>query len=83
LPYRAVAAYPLAAMTLERTPLAAAAATADRHQPMWPWLLIPLVTLALFFVLFKLKASDTPPANSAHQSEASADSSSSDDAESH
>jgi hypothetical protein len=67
-------------MTPERTPLTAA--TADRLQPMWPWLLIPLVTLALFFVLFKLKASDPPPANSAHHSEASADSSSSDDAES-
>jgi hypothetical protein len=60
----AVGAYPLAAMTSEPTHLGAA--PADRRQPMWPWLLLPLVTLALFFVLFKLKAADdsSPPGSS-------------------
>ncbi len=57
-----VAAYPLAAMTSEPTHLATA--PAGRHQPLWPWLLIPLVTLALFFVLFKLKYGDINPSSS-------------------
>ena len=58
----------------------ASAAPADRRQPMWPWLLLPLVTLTLFFVLFKLKASDSPPP---HHTDTTADSAPSDDAESH
>lgn len=49
-------------MTSEPTHLATA--PAGRHQPLWPWLLIPLVTLALFFVLFKLKYGDINPSSS-------------------
>lgn len=60
----------------------AATASAERHQPLWPWLLLPLVTLSLFFVLFKLKANDSPPPNSAHHSEAAPDSAPSEEAES-
>jgi hypothetical protein len=58
------------------------AAPADRRQAMWPWLLIPLVTLVLFFVLFKLKATGESPPNGAHHTEASADSVTTDDSES-
>jgi hypothetical protein len=61
----------------------ASAAPADRRQPMWPWLLLPLVTLTLFLVLFKLKANDSPPASPTHHSDTSADSAPSDDAGSH
>jgi hypothetical protein len=58
-------------MTSEPTHLATA--PAERHQPLWPWLLLPLVTLALFFVLFKLKSADEPSrAGSAHHTEAPA-----------
>jgi hypothetical protein len=67
----AVGAYPLAAMTSEPTHLGAA--PADRRQPMWPWLLLPLVTLVLFFVLFKLKAADdsSPPVEAPAQTASS------------
>jgi len=74
---RAVAAYPLAAMT-EPTHFAAAA-PADRRQPMWPWLLFPLVALTFFLVLSRLKASDTP-VSGAHHVDAIEDSAPSDDA---
>jgi hypothetical protein len=69
-----VAAYPLAAMTSEPTHLATA--PAEHRQPLWPWLLLPLVTLALFFVLFKLKAGGDPvqaPAASAPIEEVASD----------
>jgi hypothetical protein len=31
------------------------AGPADRRAAIWPWLVMPLVTLALFFALFKLR----------------------------
>jgi hypothetical protein len=57
------------------------AAPAERRQPMWPWLLMPLVALTMYFLLKTAK--DAHPANAPHQLEAPADSVLSDDASSH
>jgi hypothetical protein len=56
------------------TPQPTQVASAERRQPMWPWLLIPLVTLTVFFVLSKLKEAAAPsPTSSLHHPEAPAD----------
>jgi hypothetical protein len=40
------------------------AATADRRPAIWPWLVVPLLALALFFALSRFKESRLPPAQS-------------------
>ena len=62
------------------TQTTAPAAPADRRPAVWPWLLLPLVALTLFFVLKTAK--DSLPASPAHHAQAPADSAPSDDAES-
>jgi hypothetical protein len=57
------------------------AAPAERRQPMWPWLLMPLVALTMYFLLKTAK--DAHPANAPHQLEAPMNSVLSDDAGSH
>jgi hypothetical protein len=59
-----------------------AAAPAERRQPMWPWLLMPLVALTIFFLLKTAKDS-LPPSTSAHHMEAPADPAPSVEADSH
>jgi hypothetical protein len=34
----------------------------DRQPAVWPWLLIPLIALALFFVLSKVREESAAPA---------------------
>lgn len=60
-------------VNLSHTPAAPAlqAAQADRRQPMWPWLLMPLVALTMYFLLKTAK--DAHPAPTGHQLEAPAD----------
>ncbi len=36
------------------------AATADRRPAIWPWLVVPLLALALFFALSRFKESRLP-----------------------
>jgi hypothetical protein len=57
------------------------AVPADRRQPMWPWLLMPLVALTMYFLLKTAK--DTHPPSAGHQLEAPADPTLSDDTDSH
>jgi hypothetical protein len=38
------------------------AATAERRPAIWPWLVVPLLALALFFALSRFKESRLPPA---------------------
>ena len=74
-----VAAYPLAAMTPD--PIHSSSAVQGERQPaVWPWLLLPLVVLLMFFLLKTAK--DSLPPNSAHHSGSPADSAPSEDAES-
>ena len=56
-------------------------APADRRQPMWPWLLMPLVALTIYFLLHTAK--DSLPPDSAHHMETPADAAPSADADSH
>lgn len=57
------------------------AAPAERRQAVWPWLLLPLVVLTVFFLLKTAK--DSLPAAPAHHSPTSSDSAPIDDAGSH
>jgi hypothetical protein len=59
-----------------------AALPAERRQPMWPWLLMPLVALTIFFLL-KTAKDALPPDTSVHHMEAPADPASSAEADSH
>jgi hypothetical protein len=59
----------------------ATATPADRRQPMWPWLLMPLVALTMYLLLHTAK--DSLPSNNGHHTEAPADSVPSEDADSH
>ncbi|MGH8139448.1 MAG: hypothetical protein ACREVV_14835 [Steroidobacteraceae bacterium] len=34
----------------------------ERRQAIWPWLVMPLLTLALFFALYRLHQKQNPPA---------------------
>ena len=43
------------------------AASTERRPAVWPWLLLPLVTLAIFLALRTAKESPTP---AAHETEA-------------
>jgi hypothetical protein len=45
----------------------AAAGTAERRQAVWPWLLLPLVALTLFFALRTVK--QAPVHHAAHPDE--------------
>ena len=56
-----------------------ATGTAERPQAMWPWLLLPLVALTLFFALHRVR---TAPAHHAVHSEESAAAASSEAGES-
>jgi hypothetical protein len=38
------------------------AASAERRPAIWPWLVVPLLALALFFALSRFKESRLPPA---------------------
>ena len=69
-------------MTPNLSHTATAAPAAERRQPMWPWLLMPLVALTIFFLLKTAKDS-LPPSTSAHHMEAPADPAPSDEADSH
>jgi hypothetical protein len=40
------------------------AATAERRPAIWPWLVVPLLALALFFALSRFKESRLPAAPS-------------------
>jgi hypothetical protein len=40
------------------------AATAERRPAVWPWLVVPLLALALFFALSRFKEARLPPAQS-------------------
>jgi hypothetical protein len=40
------------------------ASTAERRPAVWPWLLLPLVALTMFFALRTVK--DAPPRHAAH-----------------
>ncbi|HVY80889.1 MAG TPA: hypothetical protein VG994_07910 [Steroidobacteraceae bacterium] len=56
--------------------------SAERRQPMWPWLLMPFVALTVYFLLKTAK--DAHPAIPGHQLEAPLNPSpSSDDSSSH
>jgi hypothetical protein len=57
------------------------AAPADRRQPMWPWLLMPLVALTMYLLLHTAK--DSLPPSSGHHTEAPTLSAPSEDADSH
>jgi hypothetical protein len=50
---------------------------ADRRPAVWPWLLLPLVVLLMFFLLKTAK--DSLPPGSAHHAERPADSAPSED----
>ncbi len=39
-------------------------APAERRPAVWPWLVVPLLALALFFALSRFKESRLPPAHS-------------------
>ena len=68
-------------MTTEPTPNPSSAA-AERRPAVWPWLLIPLVALTIFYVLHTAKEAPRRPAGAQHAE--SADSAApSEDAESH
>jgi hypothetical protein len=71
-------------LNLSRTTGAPAlqAAQAERRQPMWPWLLMPLVALTMYFLLKTAKDAH-PAADAPHQLEAPVESVLSDDAGSH
>lgn len=70
-------------MTPDSTHTAAATAPPERPpQAVWPWLLLPLVVLAVFFLLKTAKGSLPPPIYP-HHAEAPADSAPSEDASSH
>jgi hypothetical protein len=45
-----------------------AAGTAERPQAMWPWLLLPLVALTLFFALHRVKQGPAHHATHADES---------------
>ena len=45
-----------------------AAGTAERPQAMWPWLLLPLVALTLFFALHRVKHAPAHHATHADES---------------
>ena len=63
-----VAAYPLAAMTPD--PIHSSSAVQGERQPaVWPWLLLPLVALTMFFALRTVKQA---PARAAHPDAAEA-----------
>jgi hypothetical protein len=66
-------------MTPESTQTTAAV-PAERRQAVWPWLLLPLVALTLFFLLKTAK--DSMPPHAVHHAEAPADSAPSEDVES-
>jgi len=71
-------------MTPESTHSTAAAVPTDRRpQAVWPWLLLPLVALTLFFLL-KTAKEESPSPVSPHHAVSSADvSAPSEDVESH
>lgn len=52
-------------MTTEPTPSQSTAA-ADRRPAVWPWLLIPLVALTIFYVLHTAKEAPRRPAGAQH-----------------
>jgi hypothetical protein len=53
---------------------------AERRQAVWPWLLLPLVVLLMFFLLKMAK--DSLPPNSTHHTMLPADSAPSEDTQS-
>jgi hypothetical protein len=46
--------------------------TTERRPAIWPWLVMPLVTLALFFALSRLRQNQDAPYNSPPHTAASA-----------
>ena len=70
-------------MTPESTHSTAAAAPTDRRPAVWPWLLLPLVALTLFFLLKTAKEESPSPVSPHHAVSAADVSAPSEDVESH
>lgn len=67
-------------MRTDPTP-SGASVPAERRQAVWPWLLLPLVVLLMFYVLKTAK--DSLPPNTSSHAVLPANSAPSEDAESH
>jgi H+/Cl- antiporter ClcA len=70
---------PIDPNTSSRLSAAGAVPSAERRQAVWPWLLLPLVALALFFALRSVKQA---PHHAGHTPESAAESASSEAPES-